>query len=232
MPLSERDVIRVMGGVLHGGWVVEDDVWFDEGTGLVVSIDALVGGEDVPPGMGPEDVGWRAVTAAVSDLVCKGVAPLVVNVALTLPPGVDNCFLEGLARGLKAACDYYRAAVGKCDVGRGRELVVAISACGYARRRPPPRSGARPGDRVVVAAGFGCERMALEAMLGELRIRESIREELVRRYLRPVVDVEKAVWAVGRGYVSAAIDSSDGLARSLHEISRASGVGIVVRELP
>ena len=82
------------------------------GAGLVWSIDAAVEGVHFSEGlMSLEDVGYRATTAALSDLAAMGARPLGVLAALELPPHFPDAKLEALARGQRAAVDRDRKSV-------------------------------------------------------------------------------------------------------------------------
>ena len=74
-----------------------------DGYSLVVTTDVLVNNvhfSDLTTS--PEDVGWRAAAANLSDLAAMGAEPLGITVGLALTPDLAIDWLEGLYRGLSS----------------------------------------------------------------------------------------------------------------------------------
>jgi len=94
------------------------------------------------------------------------------------------------------------------------------------------RGGARPGDIAAVTGFFGKTMAGLKLLLGNLSAPLTARRLLLDSVLKPNARLNEGLALSRAGAVSASIDSSDGLAWSLHEISRASGVGFVIDNLP
>ena len=79
----------------------------EPGERLATSVDTQVAGRHFPEDSFPEDIGYRVVAAAASDLAAMGARPLGMTLALTLP-AVDDLFLHAFSEGLAAAvtaCD-------------------------------------------------------------------------------------------------------------------------------
>jgi len=229
--LSEKFVIYKMRGIL-GIEVPFDDVFFDDSKGIVCSIDSFVGSVDLPPGMNFYNVGWKAVTSGVSDLICKGVSPDIINFSIVLPDNFKKADINRLALGIKSAAAYYRSRIGKCDTNRGEDFVLTICTIGFANFPIPSRNKVNPGDRIVVTDYFGFERFALDILLGNINYYGKFRNVILDRFLNPKINFDMVIWAVKEGFISGSIDSSDGLARSLYEISRESKVKIIIERLP
>ena len=108
-PGREFDLIRALTnrwGTLARG-VGDDAALLDVPPGdvLVASVDSVVEGVHFRDGwFTPREIGWRATTAALSDLAAMAAAPLGVLVSLSLPeawlPRVDD-----LADGIGEAVD-------------------------------------------------------------------------------------------------------------------------------
>jgi thiamine-monophosphate kinase len=94
------------------------------------------------------------------------------------------------------------------------------------------RAGARPGDTVAVTGSFGKSSAGLKVLLGNCDVEPEIRRGLVESVLMPHARLREGLALAKSRTVSASIDSSDGLAWSLHEIARASGVGFLLDVLP
>jgi thiamine-monophosphate kinase len=97
-----------------------------DGYSLVVTTDVLVNNvhfSDLTTS--PEDVGWRAAAANLSDLAAMGAEPLGITVGLALTPNLAIDWLEGLYRGLSSCLQVYQTAIVGGDVCRPRRLTSA-----------------------------------------------------------------------------------------------------------
>ncbi|MFI2752561.1 thiamine-phosphate kinase [Cellulomonas sp. P22] len=191
---------------------------------VVVSTDVLVEGQHFRlPWSSGEDVGWRAAAQNLADVAAMGARPTALVVALVVPGHLPAAWVEGLARGLAAACTPHGAGVVGGDLSGGPAVVVSVTVLGdLGGREAVLRSGARPGD-VVAHAGVRGRSAAglalLDAGLAELD------PGLVTGYLRPDPPLAAGPVAADAG-ASAMLDVSDGLLRDASRIAVASGVRI------
>jgi thiamine-monophosphate kinase len=202
-------------------------------TVAVLKTDMLVDKTDVPPGMSLRQAGRKAVVMNVSDFAAKGVKPRVALVSLGLPRNLKQMDIEELAEGLNAGAREYDCYVVGGDTGEASDIVVSVSLFGVARGDELMlRSGARPGDIVAVTGPFGKTSAGLMILLNNLRVAPRLRKVLVESVLTPQARLKEGVALSRARCVSASIDSSDGLAWSLHELSCASNVGFLIDALP
>ncbi|MDA7952657.1 MAG: thiamine-phosphate kinase [Nitrosopumilus sp.] len=188
---------------------------------LAACTDTLVLRTDAPPGMGPGEAGAKAVVACVSDLAAKGVRPEFGTISVSLPEGTTASYARRMAGGVGRACRRYGVRMVAGDTGEG-EASVTICLVGRTSGMIP-RGGARPGDDVYVTGPFGGAAAGLDsAMSGGSRFRRCV--------MAPAARLEFGVW--NARYATAAMDSSDGLAATLHGIAGASGVRIDVDDVP
>lgn len=189
---------------------------------VVISTDVLVEGHhfrrDWSSG---EDVGRRAAAQNLADVAAMGARPTALVVALVAPPDLPASWVEGLARGLGAACGPLGAGVVGGDLSGGPAVVVAVTVHGDLEGRDPVlRSGARVGDVVAHAGVQGRSAAGLALLLAG---RASIDPELVADYRCPRPPLAAGVLAGAAGATSM-LDVSDGLLRDAGRIARASGV--------
>jgi thiamine-monophosphate kinase len=169
----------------------------------------------------PQEIGYRATAAALSDLAAMAAEPVGILVALTLPDAWrDN--LDEIADGIGEAADRCSTQILGGDLSGGRDLSLAITVLGNAGR-PLRRSGARAGDRVYVTGTLGGPSAALTAFLEN---KAPSREDRAR-FAYPVPRIREALWLANHG-ASSATDVSDGLAADLSNIAAASGVSISI----
>jgi len=198
--------------VLSGGWVISTDM----------SV------EDVHFRRGwltDEEIGYRATSAALSDLAAMGAEPVAVLVSMAAPRGA-RVDVAAAQAGVRAAAAAVGAAVIGGDLSRSPgPLFVDVVVLGRTDR-PVSRAGARPGDEVWVSGTLGTGAAALRVWDAGGVPPEPLRE----RFARPMPRTALA-HALSEGEaVTAMLDLSDGLAGDAGHLAAASGVGIILEE--
>jgi thiamine-monophosphate kinase len=200
------------------------------GRRLVVTTDVLVDGVHFRPDLSePEDWGWKAVAANVSDVAAMGGVPRWLVVALTVPAATPVERLERVYAGLADACQAFGVVLAGGDTSAGPALSLAVTALGEAGQ-VVTRAGARPGDRLAVTGPLG----AAAAGLALLERADAGARELLGRYphlaaahRRPRPDLAAGP-RLARAGATAMVDVSDGLAGDALHLAEASGVGLEV----
>jgi len=199
----------------------------------VLKTDMLVDKTDVPPKMNLRQASRKAVVMNISDFAAKGVQPLALLVSLGLPRTLKEKDIEEIGRGLNAGAREYGAYILGGDTNEASDLVISLSVFGMAKRdKVMLRSGANPGDLLAVTGSFGKTAAGLKILLDGLKVQSKIRKILAESVLMPHARLKEGLALSQTKAVTAAIDSSDGLAWSLHEIARASNVGFLIKKLP
>ncbi len=196
---------------------------------LVLKVDMLVEHTDVPPGMTYRQAARKAVAMCVSDFAAKGVKPESFMISLGLKRGVSEGEVAELGRGLREAEREWGAQLVGGDTNEAKELVIDCAMVGFAQR-VVARRGARPGDALVVSGPFGCPPSGLKILSGEAKAGGSFTARAKRSVLMPGPNLDAGLALAP--YLTSAMDSSDGLARSLHTLAGESGVGFEVTRLP
>lgn len=201
-----------------------------DGPAMAVSIDTMVVGVHFPPESTAEQIAWRALSGAVSDLAAMAATPLAFTLALSLPEP-DQDWLRGFSQGLRAAAQQFQIRLIGGDTTRG-PLTITVQVHGLLSQGCLERKGAAVGDRVLVTGTLGDAALALQCMQQQVELTSQQRDYLWRRFYRPDIrcDFSAAIAALA----SAAIDLSDGLISDMEHICAASHVAaeIVVDRLP
>jgi thiamine-monophosphate kinase len=199
----------------------------------VLKTDMLVDKTDVPPGMSLWQAARKAVVMNISDFAAKGVKPTVILVSLGLPKKLTDKDIGEIGRGLNAGAREYGAYIIGGDTNEASDLVISISLFGMAKKDEVIlRSGSKPRDLVAVTGSFGKTAAGLKILLDGLKVQSKIRKILAESVLMPHARLKEGLALSQTKAVTAAIDSSDGLAWSLYEIARASNVGFLIKKLP
>lgn len=220
--LSEKDIIGIFSSAL--GLTGLDDVatiTFGKKI-LAFKSDMLVGMTDVPEQMTPRQAARKSIVSCASDLAAKGVEPKAAMISIGLPRSVTAGYVEELARGFQAASQEFGVRIIGGDTNEASDLIIDCSMIGLADRIPA-RSGARPGDAVVISGLFGYPASGLAILMGGARASGQFRKNAVDSVLEPR---PRQDFAILTGFFSSSIDSSDGLATSLYEIATQSKVDI------
>jgi thiamine-monophosphate kinase len=202
---------------------------------LAVTTDVLVNGVHFSEQTTvPEDVGWRAAAANLSDLAAMGATPLGITVGLSLPANVAVAWVERLYQGLAACLQRYQTPILGGDACRSPVITVGITALGYVSpERTIRRSLAQPGQSIVATGYHGCSRAGLELLLNPefgQNLALEAREMLVQAHQRPKprLDVLEPLWRIIGDRSVAGMDSSDGLADAVVQLCRLSGTGAIL----
>jgi thiamine-monophosphate kinase len=209
---------------------------------LAVTSDVLVENVDFRKDADPRRLGRKTLNVNLSDLAAVGATPLYALLTLGMPPRTATGWFDAFVEGLREAASEYGVAVIGGDLSSSGLLFASVTAIGRVPESGAiARSGASPGEGLFISGTLGAAAAGwrlLEAGFrlgpdGKARAPKGRRLEaprsaevtrLIRHQIdpRPMVDLGAAL-AAGR-LASAAIDVSDGLARDLHRLCRASGV--------
>lgn len=178
---------------------------------LVATTDLLMDQVDFVVGTDPpQRIGRKALAANLSDLAAMAARPLAALVSLALPrragPDLAQALYEGL---LPLAAEMACPVVGGDTNSWDGPLVINLAVLGEVPAgRRWLRSGARPGDAILVTGAFG------GSILGkQFDFQPRVRE---------------ALWLAEHAQVHAAIDVSDGLSLDLARLASRSGCGAVL----
>ncbi len=178
----------------------------DAGT-LAITTDALVEETHFRAEDAPESVGWKALAVNLSDLAASGCRPQWAVVAANIRKSLGEEWARAVVRGLaECAATYGIQIVGGDTTTSETATSLSVTAIGTPYPGGPVlRSGARPGDSLLVTGALG--------------------GSLLGRHLRPVPRLAEVETLLRLGPVHACMDLSDGLALDLSRLLAESGIG-------
>jgi thiamine-monophosphate kinase len=178
------------------------------GGNCVVTTDMLTDGVDFRLSEAdPRRIGRKALAVNLSDLAAMAAVPVAVVVSLALPRTASLELAWELYEGLLPLAVEFDTYVAGGDTNAwDGGLVINVTAIGRTTERGPLlRSGARPGDAIVVTGDFG------GSILG--------------KHFDFTPRVREALYLGANYEVRAAMDVSDGLSLDLGRMCEESGCG-------
>jgi len=204
-----RSLLPPAEGVIVG--FGDDAAVLDAGGPFAAACDILVEGVHYDPReTRPAQIGAKAVNRNLSDMAAMGLEPRWLLLSAAVPPGTPEASLKEMVLAMKAAAARFGAVlVGGDTVRSSGPLVLDVTVLGPTGELAPVlRSGAAPGDRILVTGELG------GSILG--------------RHLSFTPRVKEGLFLNRRHRPSAMIDVSDGLERDLFRILDASSAGAVL----
>jgi thiamine-monophosphate kinase len=180
----------------------------------------------------PRQLGRRAVAINLSDIAAMGGRPEHALASLALPGDTEAAWVEELYRGMREEGERYQTAVIGGNMARSRQgIFIDVCVLGrVGREHLLLRSGARPGDRVLVTGGLGEAAAGLQLLLHpELSVDPADREALLARTLTPTPRVREGQAIALLKRATAMIDLSDGLSSDIGHVCDRSQVGVRLR---
>ncbi|SDK07677.1 MULTISPECIES: thiamine-phosphate kinase [Bradyrhizobium] len=216
-----------------GAFQLDDDAAALRANGddIVVTTDAIVEGVHFLPDDPPDTIARKALRVNLSDLAAKGATPAGFVLTLALR-SADEGWLQPFATALgEDAVQFGCPLLGGDTVSTPGPAMISVTAFGRVPAgKMVRRSGARPGERVMVTGTIGDAALGLAVLKGgkvhAAASDAAARAMLVGRYRVPQPRVRLA--EIVRAHASAAMDVSDGLAGDLAKLCGVSGVSAVI----
>ena len=196
-----------------------------QGLQLVAATDTLNAGTHFPDETSPFDIGYKCLAVNLSDLAAMGATPRWALLSLSMPEA-DPEWVRLFAEGFKSLAQLHDVTLVGGDTTSG-PLSISLTALGSVEPgKFLTRSGAKPGDLLVVSGTVGGAAHALDMLQAGATVLD--RHLLDRPEPRVKLGLALAELA------SACIDVSDGLLADLGHVLKLSGCGarLDIEKLP
>ncbi len=184
---------------------------------IVLTTDMMNEKTHFPKGSKPYYIGWYSIAVNLSDLASAGAMPVAILAGISMPRSVEKKFFDGILNGMEDCMKEYGGKLVGGDTKEAESLTISITAIGKVKKDEyMARKGAKAGDAVYVTGTLGKEANLYIGNLDRLL------------HVKPrITEGRKLAEAK---VVTSCMDLSDGLASSLHQLSKINNVGFLLHE--
>ena len=181
---------------------------------LVHSVDISKINTHFPEDSHPENIAYRSVAVALSDLAAMGAYPSFISIGLTSNIN-DLEWYKKFTSGLETILNEYQLRLIGGDVTYG-EVSICVNVFGYAYDKIILRSNAKIGDLIFVTGPLG------EGKQGLVDWKNNKESSYIKKFFNPKIPFDKSEYI--SQYANSCIDISDGLIKDLGSICKLSDV--------
>lgn len=175
-----------------------------------------------------QEIGWKVMTANLSDIAAMGGLPTYALVTIGLPKSARTSDILSIYEGAaKIARRHNCRIIGGDTTLVKKDLFISIALLGEVEKEfLVTRSGAQKGDLICITGKLG------EALAGLKFLKRFGRRNLslVKKHLKPEPKIDQVRALIGRLKINSMIDISDGLSSELFHLAEESKVGMVLYE--
>lgn len=223
--MKEKELINIIKSTLNSEYI-GDDCAYLKNLGIVISQDNLV--EDIHFSLNYTDaykLGYKSAMVNISDICASGAKPVYLTIGLSLPKNIDTTFVEEFYKGIK---DAGIEVVGG-DITGSDKIFISVTAIGkIENRKISSRKNAKVGYKVITSGLHGSSGAGL------LELKKGLKEsKFIDAHLMPKAQIEFSKYIsenIKEDY--AMMDTSDGIADALLQISEQSGVRLEIDNIP
>lgn len=181
---------------------------------FLLKTDAVVEGVHYLPDENPRRVGWKSVARVLSDFAAMGGAPGELLVTVALSRDIEVKWVTALYEGMQSCLELFGGVIvggETTSLPVGAPTMISIAGRGMIRReRLVTRSGGKVGDGIFVTGVLG--------------------GSIAGKHLDFHPRLQEAAWLTEKFSLTAMMDLSDGLAKDLPRLAKASRCGYFVDE--
>lgn len=179
------------------------------------------------------DLGYKSAAVNLSDIAAMSGKPRQVLISLILPPHITQAHLQDFYAGLAQCCSRYDTVIAGGNLTSSEQFSINITVLGEAHQNGiAQRNTAQDGDLIVASGDFGasaCGFHLLNSKDDALKARaQTDFPYCITRHNKPEPRLELSWQMIEHSKRLAMMDTSDGLADALMQMSKASNVSFEV----
>lgn len=207
-------------------------VFRTSGKTLVTAVDTFVEGiHFATETMNFKQVGYRALTANLSDLAAMGARPLYYLASIVVPSWCSLQDIEEIFNGMDELGIKYDCDLIGGDTVQGKELTLSVTIIGEVSEESVRyRQDVQENDIIFTTGTLGNSAIGLDLLLGHTKTYDLTKDEITFFIERHRSPTPRLAFSHGLGDVKrmALNDISDGIASELNELATASNVDILI----
>ncbi|MBP9718861.1 MAG: thiamine-phosphate kinase [Candidatus Levybacteria bacterium] len=179
----------------------------------------------------PHQLGFRAMSAGVSDIIAMGATPKYCLSSLFVPNRPErNTWMREINKGILEACSAYNTTIIGGNVTKSALWGIDIMAIGEVdTAHLLLKKGARVGDTVFVTGFLGDAHTGWELLQHpQIPLSKKHKQYLLTHHFKPTAKVKEGIILASLKVVTAMTDMSDGLATDVLHLCDASSVGVTI----
>ena len=195
---------------------LNDDVFFDKRSGLVISVDTYNEGSHFLDFKSPNLVVKKMFRSSISDLICKGVYPKFYFISGS---GNKKTFskknLSKISASLQQEQKKYGVLLSGGDTTFSNKLSFSITSVGFSKKIIY-RNKAKYNDDIYVTGNIGDSFVGLKILQNKIKTHKKIKDYFIKKYFEPEIQINltKELFK----FANSSIDVSDGLIDDLEKM--------------
>lgn len=174
--------------------------------------------------MTPEELGYKAVVQALSDLAAMAAEPKALLCSLAWPLDATEK-IKAVFKGIERACLAYKVPLVGGDISRSStQTYMDFTVMG--QNPTPPRCSIKAGNLLAVSGPLGSASAGWRALEKNLHSLEA--QELIALFKKPKAQILKALSLNSENYITSLTDISDGLSTSVLRLGKKARCGFTL----
>ena len=239
--LGEKEVIKRLSQYMPEDQTSDDCACLEiKNNNLLINTDLMVEGshfnEEI---ICPKDLGWKAVTSNLSDLVSSGCKQnLGINIGLVLPPSTPWLWVKELYEGMNQALNKFGGSILGGDCSKGESKVVGITAIGIQGELKLRRYCCKPKEILLTTGIHGLSKLGYLLKSNKIGNKHNLlSENLIKKSVEAFCRPEPKSKILNQIIIARTIndkteigctDSSDGLYQALLDLTHGSKCKAIV----
>lgn len=179
------------------------------------------------------DLGYKSAAVNLSDIAAMSGKPRQILVCLTLPPYIGKEHLRQLYAGLNDCCSRYDTEIAGGNLTSAEQFSINITVLGQAHEKGiAQRNTAQEGDLIIASGDFGASAAGFHLLnCKDENIKARAVRELaycINRHNKPEPKLDLSWQMIEHAKRLSMMDTSDGLADALLQMSKAANVSFEV----
>ena len=196
---------------------LNDDVFFDKKSKLIVSVDTYIDGCHFFNFKKPDLVIKKIIRSSISDLICKGVKPKYYFLSAS---GNSKFFtknnLEKISKSLNEEQNKYNIFLAGGDTVYSNELSFTVTSIGFSNKIIH-RNRSNINNDIYISGNIGDSFIGLLVLKKKIKINRKLSNYFINQYYKP--KIKYSLTEHLKNFATSSIDLSDGLISDLEKLT-------------